>query len=175
MFKMQINVAQQLRSAIGTVREHDVDLVMDVTGYGNTSRIQGKLTLTRTDRGILVKGTLNTELEMTCSRCLTPFSCPLTLKIEEEYFPTVDVVSGASLTVPDEPGLFTIDENHELDLTEAVHQYALLAVPMKPLCRPDCAGLCPVCGQNLNLGACKCPPPEADPRWAKLKEIGLGH
>jgi uncharacterized protein len=44
---------------------------------------------------------------------------------------------------------------------------------MKPLCRPDCAGLCPVCGQNLNLGECQCPPPEADPRWAKLRQIGL--
>jgi uncharacterized protein len=171
MFKMQINVAQQLRSAIGTVREHDVDLVMDITGYGDNSRIQGRLTLTRTDRGILVEGKLNAELELTCSRCLTPFSYPLTLKIEEEYFPTVDVVSGASLPVPDEPGLFTIDENHELDLTEAVHQYALIAVPMKPLCRPDCAGLCPVCGQNLNLGKCQCKPREADPRWAKLKHL----
>jgi uncharacterized protein len=170
---MQINVAQQLRSAIGTVREYDVDLVMDVTGYGNTSRIQGKVTLTRTDRGILVEGVLNTEVELACSRCLKQFRCPLTLNIEEEYFPTVDVVSGAPLTIPDEFGCFTIDENHELDLTEAVHQYALLAVPMKPLCRPDCAGLCPVCGQNLNLGQCQCPPPEADPRWAKLREIGL--
>ncbi len=170
---MQINVAHQLRSAIGAVKEHDVDVVMDVTGYGNTSRLQGRVSLTRTDRGILLKGVLNTEVELTCSRCLTPFPCPLTLKIAEEYFPTVDVVSGAPLPLPDEFGGFTIDENHELDLTEAVHQYALLAVPMKPLCRPDCAGLCPVCGQNLNLGECQCPPPEADPRWAKLKEIGL--
>ena len=170
---MQINVAQQLRSAIGTVKEHEVDLDMDVTGYGNTGRLQGRVTLTRTDRGILVKGVLNTELELTCSRCLNPFPCPQKLRIEEEYFPIVDVVSGASLNVPDEPGIFTIDDNHELDLTEAVHQYALMAVPMKPLCRPDCAGLCPVCGQNLNLGECQCLPPEADPRWAKLKEIGL--
>jgi uncharacterized protein len=170
---MQIHVAQQLRSAIGTVKEYDIDLVVDVTGYGNESRLQGKVTLTRTDRGILVKGVLNTEVELTCSRCLKPFPCPLNFKIEEEYFPTVDVVSGAPLPVPDEVGCFTIDDNHELDLTEAVHQYALLAVPMKPLCRQDCAGLCPLCGQDLNLGECQCPPAEADPRWAKLKEIGL--
>lgn len=150
---MQINVAQQLRSPIGTVSEHDVDLVMDVTGDGNTSRLQGGVTLTRTDRGILVEGVLNTEVELTCSRCLEFFRCPLTLKITEEYFPTVDVVSGTPLLLPDELGCFTIDENHELDLTEAVHQYALLAVPMKPLCRQDCAGLCPVCGQDLNLGS----------------------
>jgi len=170
---MQINVAQQLKSAIGTVTEHDVDVVMDVTGYGSTSQLKGKVSLTRTDRGILLEGVFKAEVELACSRCLSPFPCPLTLKIEEEYFPTVDVVSGASLPVPDEIGCFTIDENHELDLTEAVHQYALLAVPMKPLCRPDCAGLCPVCGQNLNLRECQCPPQEADPRWAKLKHIGF--
>jgi uncharacterized protein len=170
---MQINVAQQLRSPIGTVREHEVSAVMDVTGDGNSGRVEGKVDLIRTDRGILVKGKLNTTLSLTCSRCLGAFDCPLTLKIEEEYFPTVDVVSGAPLELPDEPGLFTIDKNHEIDLTEAVQQYALLAVPMKPLCRRDCAGLCPVCGQNLNLGDCQCPPPEADPRWAKLKHIGL--
>jgi uncharacterized protein len=170
---MQINVAQQLRSPIGTVREHEVNAVMDVTGDGNSGLVEGNLSLIRTDRGILVKGELHTSLSLTCSRCLGVFDCPLTLKIEEEYFPTVDVVSGVPLELPDEPGLFTIDKNHEIDLTEAVHQYALLAIPMKPLCRQDCAGLCPICGQNLNLGECRCPPPEADPRWAKLKHIGL--
>jgi len=170
---MQINVAQQLREAIGAVKEHDVDAVMDVTGDGNTSRLQGKVNVIRTDRGVLLKGVLQTDVELACSRCLNPFPCSLTLRIEEEYFPTVDVVSGAPLTVPDEFSYFTIDENHELDLTDAVHQYALLAVPMKPLCRQDCAGLCPVCGKNLNLGECRCLPPETDPRWAKLKEIGL--
>lgn len=168
---MQINVAQQLSSAIGAVKEHDVNVVMDVTGDGNTSRLQGKVSLTRTDRGILVKGVLDTGVELTCSRCLGIFQCPLALDIEEEYFPTVDVASGAPLPLPDESGLFTIDANHELDLTEAVQQYAMLAMPMKPLCRQDCAGLCPVCGQNLNLGACKCLPLEADPRWAELKRI----
>ncbi|MGD9115681.1 MAG: DUF177 domain-containing protein [Dehalococcoidia bacterium] len=168
---MQINVAQQLRSAIGTVREHEVEAALDITGEGKTSPVRGRVTLMRTDRGILVKGALGADVELSCSRCLTPFQCSLKLNIEEEYFPTVDVVSGASLTLPDEPGLFTIDTNHELDLTDAVRQYALMALPMKPLCRSDCAGLCPVCGQNLNQGECKCLPPEADPRWSKLKQI----
>ncbi|MBA7665054.1 hypothetical protein ES703_73120 [subsurface metagenome] len=168
---MQINVAQQLMSAIGAVRDYEVNEIMDVTGGGNTSLVKGKVRFMRTDRGILVKGVLDTGVELTCSRCLGLFECLLALDIEEEYFPTVDVVSGAPLPLPDESGLFTIDENHELDLTGVVQQYALLAIPMKPLCRQDCAGLCPVCGQNLNQGACKCLPREADPRWAELKKI----
>jgi len=157
---MQINVAQQLRLAIGTARDYEVSETIDVTGDGNGSLIQGKVNLIRTDRGILVKGKLEADVELSCSRCLTLFNCPITLSIEEEYFPTIDMASGVSLPLPDEPGSFTINERHELDLTEAMRQCALLAIPMKPLCREDCAGLCPVCGQNLNQGACSCPPRE---------------
>jgi len=167
---MQINVAQLLRSAIGATRDYEVKQVIDVTGDGVNSLVEGKVRLMRTDRGILVKGVLDTGVELTCSRCLSLFHCPLALSIEEEYFPTTDVVSGAPLYLPEEAGSFTIDEHHELDLTEAVRQCALLAIPMKPLCLENCAGLCPLCGHNLNLGACNCRP-EADPRWSELSRL----
>jgi uncharacterized protein len=75
------------------------------------------------------------------------------------------------MVVPDDPGCFTIDEHHILDLTEAIRQYTVLAVPMKPLCNENCAGLCPSCGQNLNQGECGCPSPDTDPRWANLRRI----
>ena len=168
---MQINVSQQLKEAIGSTRTYKIDDITDIAG-GNVS-VQGEVRLTRTDRSILVQGTLNTEIELTCSRCLSPFSCPLTLHIEDEYFPTADIFSGTPLPSPDEPGCFTIDEHHILDLTEAIRQYALLATPMKPLCRDDCASLCPTCGHNLNQGACDCPSQEIDPRWAKLSRPAL--
>ena len=168
---MQINVAQLLKSDIGSVRELEVSGVVDITGGGAESNVGGYVRLLRTDRSILVSGTINTEVELTCSRCLAAFSCPLAFTIEEEYFPVVDVVSGAPLAVPGEPGSFTIDEHHILDLTEAVRQYALLVIPMKPLCREACSGLCPACGHNLNLGPCRCPPPPVDPRWAVLTKL----
>jgi uncharacterized protein len=168
---MQINVAQQLRSSIGSTRDYEVSQIIDATGDGSSSLVRGEVSLIRTDRGILVKGVLDTEVELTCSRCLSLFHCPLALDIEEEYFPTIDVVSGAPLPLPDEFSYFTIDEHHELDLTEAIHQYALLAIPMKPLCGEDCAGLCPSCGHNLNLGACDCLPQGADPRWSELSKL----
>ena len=136
---MEINVSQQLKASIGSIRNYKVSEVIDIGK--SESMVQGEVRLTRTDRGILVKGTLHTEVEVTCSRCLTLFNYPLILNIEEEYFPVLDVVSGASLPLPEEPGCFTIDERHTLDLTEAIRQYGLLAIPMKPLCREDCAGL----------------------------------
>ena len=82
----------------------------------------------------------------------------------------MDIVSGASLNVPDEPGCFTIDEHFILDLTEAVRQCALLTSPMKPLCKDDCAGLCPVCGRNLKE-QCDCRAEAIDPRWSKLAKL----
>jgi uncharacterized protein len=153
---VEINVAQLLKAPIGTTRDYEVDEVADIDDGGYP--VKGKVQLTRTNRGILVKGTINIEIKITCSRCLDEFNCPLTLKIEEEYFPSIDVVTGAPVALPDEPGSFTINERHILDLTEAIRQYAIMATPMKPLCRQDCAGLCPTCGYDLNRGSCGCLP-----------------
>lgn len=138
---MRINVSQQLKSSIGSVREYEVSEIVSVADGRST--VKGEIELVRTDRSIIAKGILHAEVEVTCSRCLSLFSCPLTLTVEEEYFPITDVVSGASLPLPEEPGSFTIDEHHVIDLTETIRQYALLAIPMKPLCREDCTGVVP--------------------------------
>jgi len=166
---MPINVSQLLKASIGSRRSYEVGETINIAG-GN-SVVQGKVGLMRTDRSILVKGTLRTEVEVTCSRCLSLFSRPLTLNIEEEYFPIIDVVSGAPLSLPEEPGCFTIDEHHILDLTEAIRQYMLIAIPMKPLCREDCAGLCPSCGHNLNEGPCNCLPRRTESRLSELIKL----
>ena len=166
---MQINVSQLLKEPIGATRDYKVSEIVDVTGDGRM--VQGEVKLLRTHRGILVRGVLRTEVELTCSRCLSPFNFPVTLNIGEEYIPTVDVVSGVPLSSPEEPGSFIIDEHHVIDLTEAIRQYSLLAFPMKPLCREDCAGLCSNCGHNLNLGPCGCLQQEADPRWSELSKL----
>lgn len=166
---VQINVSQLLKAPIGTTRAYQINEIVDIAD--SNMLVQGDITLTRTDRAILVEGKLNTQTVLPCSRCLSPFTCPLTLNIEEEYYPTVDMVTGGALPLPDEPGAFTIDGNNILDLTEAIRQYALLAIPMKPLCREDCAGLCPTCGCNLNQTTCGCPPKPVDSRWAKLTQL----
>jgi uncharacterized protein len=169
---MQINVSQLLKSLIGSTREYEVDEAIEIGG--RERRAQGRLKLTRTDRGILAQGLLYTETEIVCSRCLEVSDCRLTLKIEEEYYPTTDILTGAPIAAPEQTDAYTIDEHHIVDLTEAVRQYAALAVPMKPLCRANCAGLCPTCGRNLNEGDCGCPQQPADPRWAALNKLAAG-
>ena len=167
---MEINVSQLIKSPVGTTKDYALDDVVDITEAGVESQVKGEVKLIRTNRSVLVKGTLRTELKLGCNRCLKPFTQKLNLRIEEEYFPTIDVVTGVPVELPDEPDLFTIDEHHILSLVEAVRQYALLAIPMKPLCRKNCRGLCPVCGKNLNAGSCTCVK-VVDPRWAGLAKL----
>ncbi len=171
---MRVNVAEQLKASVGSVRNYEISGILDIIGDDHGSMVEGEICLTRTNRGIWAKGRLNTNVEVTCSRCLSLFSCPLNLNIEEEYLPATDIVSGASLPLPDEPDSFIIDEKHVLDLTEAICQCALLAIPMKLLCRVDCAGLCPDCGHNLNQGFCDCLPQRVGPSWSELSKLADG-
>lgn len=166
---MQINVAQFLKSPQGTSRSVVIDDVYD-DGRG-PEPVRGELTFTNINQRILVQGKLTLDLPLVCSRCLKPFPCKLNLDIEEEYYPTVDINTGARTPPPDEAGAFTIDERHVLDLTEAIRQYKETVLPMKPLCREECAGICPTCGKDLNEGQCGCPTEAVDPRWAELLKL----
>jgi len=166
---MKINVAQQLKEAVGSVRH----CAIDETGEIGLP-IRGEVQLLCTNRSILVRGTVETTAREVCSRCLEEFDYPLSLDIEEEYFITRDPASGALLPPETESGAFTIDENNLLDLSEAVRQYTLLAQPMKPICREDCAGLCPQCGRNLNYETCDCTPIHPDSPWTPLQGLLSG-
>ncbi len=168
---MQINVSQLLQEPIGAMRDYQVNEATDIIGDGKKYAFQGECHLLRTQRSILVKCALNTEVELTCNRCLSQFRHPLKINFEEEYLPTVDVVSGAPLPMPEEASIFTIDARHTIDLTEVIRQYSVMAVPMKALCDKNCAGLCPRCGHNLNQGKCDCPAQEIDPRWSELTRL----
>ena len=166
---MQINVSQQLKSSIGEVRDYEPAGTINLDN--DNIKVQGKVRLIRTDRGILAKGVMHSDTELTCSRCLSLFIHHFNLDMEEEFFPTTDVNTGATISLPDEPGCFTIDENNILDLTDAVRQYLLMAIPIKPLCQQDCAGLCPTCGTNLNEAPCDCPSEAIDTRWEVLQKL----
>lgn len=168
---MRINVAQLLKAPVGATRHYDIDDEVDLTDNGDIRKVRGEVTLLHTDRGILADGVFNTDIELDCSRCLTTYKCPLNLHIQEEFFPTIDIVTGTSVGLPeDQSGGFTIDKHNEINLAEAVRQYAIMALPMKPLCREDCAGICPTCGCNLNEKRCSCSQERIDPRWQQLIE-----
>jgi len=169
---IEFNVAQLLKSPVGTSREYDVDETLPtIEEYETTEPVRGHVKLTRTNRGILVDARLRTAVRLQCSRCLEELVTPLAFRIHEEFLPTVDVATGLPLQIPEGGDAFTIDEHHILDLGEAIRQYGLLELPLQPLCRAECAGLCPTCGKNLNYGRCECPPERAGGRTGTLGQL----
>lgn len=132
--------------------------------------LTGSVRLMHTQGGVMVQGHLHAQATLSCSRCLEPVGVPLDIDLEEIFTPTIDVVTGRPLDNEEEDRALWIDERHILDLSEVLRQDVLLTLPMHALCRDDCRGLCPTCGQNLNQGSCNCKP-EPDPRWTALLDL----
>ena len=107
---------------------------------------------------------MDTVLQLECRRCLVPVSVPLQLELELVFLAEQDALD-------DDVGCYVIPGRAvELDLREALREELLLATPQFVECRPDCRGLCPTCGANLNAGPCGCRPVR-DPRWEALSDL----
>ncbi len=133
-----INVAQLLKEPVGSSQRHDITGIIDeeVEGF-----VEGKAKVIHLNRGVLVQCKLTAEVKLICSRCLEPFSLPISYTAEEEFVPVSDVSGDLALSSSEQSGKFTIDSKNILDLSELIRQYTLLNLPMKPLCRPDCPGI----------------------------------
>ena len=170
---MQINVAQLLKEPMGSAKGLTFEDVVPME-YEKV-KVSGKVSMLRLDCSILVTGVVEAILCLTCSRCLQEFHRILPLKFEEEFFPTIDILTGLTVENTVESNGFTISENHVIDLEEVILQYLILNLPMKPLCQTDCPGLCLVCGANLKEVRCSCEKNEGDLRWRELKKLLLGN
>lgn len=167
---MQFNVATLLQEPVGSTRFATVeDEPVQVPAAGYAGTVTGRVRLMRIQRGVLVHADLVTRPMLECGRCLTPVQVEIRLVIDEEYVPLRDPVTGDAVEA--DPDEFRIDGSNHLDLSEAVRQYEQAALPIQPVCREDCAGLCPVCGQNLNERRCDCEQPDPEGAWAGLAAL----
>lgn len=166
---MLLNVSQLLMEPSGSAREYRMDERLGLLDDSGEDLVSGEVMLLRTTKSIWVSASLDSDVVNQCGRCLAPFSQSVHMAVEEEYFPVLDPDTGARAARDNvDDGMLYIDEQQNLDLTPMVREYALLDLPMKPLCQPDCAGFCPDCGVNLNHSACKCDTTPRDPRWGVL-------
>lgn len=145
----------------------DVDLGPD--GPTTSAPVSGELHVARTNRGILARADLRTSVAETCSRCLRPIDVPLELHIDEEALPSLDLATGLALDRDAEPEVVRLTDHHELDLEPLVVDAIRLAEPIAPLCRPDCPGLCPVCGADLSVPGHAAHDDGIDPRLEALR------
>jgi uncharacterized protein len=116
-------------------------------------------------------GTARTELELVCSRCLEPFRLPVDGPFDIRYLPASEASAEAEREIEEEDLETSFYRDDQIDLNELLREQFYLALPMKPLCRDDCKGLCPQCGTNLNTGTCGCTPAWEDPRLAALRAL----
>jgi uncharacterized protein len=165
---MLFNISGLIQEGIGATRTFAIDDQL-VSEDRPPEPVTGTVEVLRTRDGVLVRAHLTLVSAETCSRCLKPLQETLHIDFEEEFKATVDARTGRPLEQEEaDQEAFRIDENHMLDLTEAIRQYREAAAVIQPLCRPDCLGLCPRCGQDLNAGTCDCHTAAVDSRWAAL-------
>ena len=134
-------------------------------------KVQG--TLERTGQEVLCKGSLETGLSVTCTRCLNDFSFEVKSQLKVYFIPRTD-----NNKLAQEIELSELDVEQEfydegrIDLTSPARDLILLSLPQVILCRQNCEGLCPECGTNLNVNKCDCKNEGSyDPRLAVLQKL----
>ncbi len=159
---LRLNVGFLIKSPIGTSRDFNFDYTdihlgddLSVREFIGTARFD------RTQQGLLLQGEFSAEADLECVRCLEAFSQSLKWSFTDLYAFDKRSISESNLLVP---------ENSQIDLEPLLREYALLEIPISPVCKPDCKGLCPVCGENLNKADCGHRPESTSP-FAALKDL----
>ena len=157
---LKLNVGFVLAHGPGYTHETEFDVpAVKVADDVDLTFLRGALRLSRAKEGVLVQGVLTLGVEDECIRCLEPVQREIVLGLEELFaYPPSAVAE------------FSIGEDAMLDLAPLLRDEVLIADTQGVLCRPDCKGLCAVCGANLNEGPHTCED-AIDPRMAKLREL----
>jgi uncharacterized protein len=170
---LSYNVADLLRAAPGSYETHqvDVDDLRVAADIALAAPVTGYVRLSLTGRGILIRAELQTEIAGVCGRCLRSVVTPIDVEIEEEALPSVDIDTGLPVDTSAEPDALRLTDHHELELETPIREAISLAEPIAVLCRPDCRGLCPDCGVDLNDNPSHShADEEIDPRLAALAD-----
>ncbi|MBA2719719.1 MAG: DUF177 domain-containing protein [Chloroflexi bacterium] len=168
------NVAGLLGDGAGAARDYAIEGVELDGGddFRLAAPIDGRLHVSRTNRGLLVDADFATALTMECVRCLREITVPLTFEIHDEALPSLDLKTGKATALSaedEETGVIVLTSHHELDLEPAIRDAILLNEPIAPLDREDCPGLCIVCGLPLDEGDHDHPDDDIDPRLEALR------
>ena len=160
---LRLNVGFIIHETVGYTREFplafpSIQLSLDL----DVEQFSGVVRVSRAQQGLVVQVQVQGVTTAQCGRCLVDFNQPLSANYTDLYAFSPKSVSESGLVLP---------ETGQLDLAPAIREEFLLSIPINPLCRPDCKGLCPVCGENRNVVACDHTLGEIDPRLELLKTL----
>lgn len=173
---MIVSVAPLLRQPIGSHISYDIaEDPVDPRGdnadliEAGFDTVDARVTATHTNPGALLEGEARGTTDQQCSRCLRPVKVTVDATFAEQYYATMAVISGETLDAAPLDSK-TIGSDFLIDLTPLLAEELILAMPVAPLCREDCRGLCAECGEDLNER-----PHEhdevTDARWSKLAQL----
>ena len=160
---LRLNVGFLIKSPIGTSRDFNFNyekmrLGDDLTLHDFTAMAR----FDRTPQGLVLQSDFSGRLQLDCVRCLEPFVQDLKSTLTELYAFDKRHVTESNLLVP---------EDGQIDLEPLLREYALLEIPINPSCKPDCKGLCPVCGENLNKTDCGHASAGTESPFAALRDL----
>jgi len=177
---VKISVAPLLKEPMGSTDEvHFEERPIDPNGENaglmeaDITGIDADVSATHTNLGALLEGDARATVAQVCSRCLTDIESPVEAHFAEQYYAALNVDTGTAMPEPPLDAK-TIGHDFRIDLTPLIREEVILATPPAPLCRPDCKGLCPECGRDLN----EFPHDHedvVDNRWgelSKLRDVG---
>jgi uncharacterized protein len=160
---LKLNVGFLTTAAIGTSRDFTFDY--ESISLGDDMKVAdftGVARFDRTPQGLLLQGDFQARLGMECVRCLDQYTQELNSKFTDLYAFDQRSMSESNLLVP---------EDGQIDLAPLLREYALLEVPIQPVCRPGCKGLCPTCGENRNRVDCGHAGPTDESPFSVLKDL----
>ncbi len=158
----RINVGFIIHEEVGFVTEIPFEFKKVKLEDLELQNFTGVATIGRTPQGLVVQGKFSAETKLECVRCLREFTYPLDWEFTELYAFNKKSVSESGLLLP---------EDAHIDLAPLLREYALLEVPINPLHDPNCKGLCPVCGQDLNVRDCGHRPDDTNSPFANIKDL----
>lgn len=159
---LRLNIGFLINSPIGVSRDFLFDSLTITSDDGVViESIEGVAKISRTPQGLLVEGRFEGIVCLECARCLVEYQHRLGWEFTELYAFTHDNITDSGLLVPDDA---------HIDLQTLVHDFALVEIPITPICKPGCLGLCVECGQNLNEKDCGHRPPNDSP-FSALKDL----
>jgi uncharacterized protein len=167
---MRINIREVAESGL-EIRSKETAESVGLPGDEVDGEMEICAHIQRMGRTLFLEGDLSVSLRLQCSRCLKDFVSPRDIQFTYRVEPhsSDDRREEVELRRADMDVTYYAGET--LKISDFLKEQIVLARPMRPLCREDCPGLCPVCGQDLNRGNCSCQPSGTDPLWSDLKRL----
>ena len=135
------------------------------------TQVQIDLTAERQAIEVRIRGRLTTEVGLPCSRCLEPVQFPVATEFDQFYESNAEHPLHGEIALDERDTEIGFYSGDFIEVNDIAREQILLSLPMKPICREDCKGLCPHCGKNRNLKDCNCESVLVDPRLVQLLKL----